>query len=385
MNGRQTWEEALLVIKTLQRHGITAYIVGGAVRDRLMNRNPSDMDIAAAATTGELLIVFPHAVKPSEKHGTLLVKSGKSIVEVTPFRHGAETIEDDLKHRDFTCNAMAADAQGTVIDPFNGQKDIRDQVLRTPESAERAFFLDPLRVIRAFRFSAVLGFSLDPETERAANTAAEGLSHTALERINGEITKLLEGQKRLCALENMRELRLFSCFPEKVRPASPSFHHPTLVQFPEGIKVSWAALLYALYGRKSLDVLNGWRFSNQVRKQCRWLLERVDVAVSSDTWLQWLYYFGPKQVADLEKLKQWKYFTYQPRSYAEWKKKWEALPIHSRKELALPPKSIASMPAFKGTAKVGQAIAFLERAVVNEKVENSEQKLLAYLEEMNDE
>ena len=86
-----------------------------------------------------------------------------------------------------------------------------------------------------------------------------------------------------------------------------------------------------------------------------------------------------------EKLKQWKYFTYQPRSYAEWKKKWEALPIHSRKELALPPKSIASMPAFKGTAKVGQAIAFLEQAVVNEKVENSEQKLLAYLEEMNDE
>ncbi|SDW16600.1 tRNA nucleotidyltransferase (CCA-adding enzyme) [Marinococcus luteus] len=385
MNGQQTWEEALLVIKTLRKTGITAYIVGGAVRDRLMNRAPSDMDIAAAATTEELSVVFPNAVKPSEKFGTLLVKSGNSIVEVTPFREGAKTIEEDLKQRDFTCNAMAADARGAVIDPFNGQKDIRKKVLRTPESAERAFFLDPLRVIRAFRFSAVLGFSLDPEAERAAEAAAAGLSHTAVERIRDEITKLLEGKKRLSALENMRELRLFSYFPEAVRTGSPFFHHPTLVQFPAGAKVSWAALLYALYGRKSLDMLNGWRFSNQARKQCRWLLERVDVSASPDTWRQWLYYFGPKQVSDLEKLKQWKYFTYRGRTCAEWKKTWEALPIHSRQELALPPKSIASMPAYEGTAKIGQVIAFLEQAVVNEKVENSEHKLLAYLEEMYDE
>lgn len=385
MNERQTWKEALLVIKTLRKNGITAYVVGGAVRDRLMNRTPSDMDIAAAATTEELSVIFPDAVKPSEKFGTLLVKSGNSIVEVTPFREGAKTIEEDLQQRDFTCNAMAADASGTVIDPFNGQKDIRQQVLRTPESAERTFSLDPLRVIRAFRFNAVLGFSLDPEAERAAEAAAEGLSHTAVERIRDEITRLLEGQKRLNALENMRELRLFSHFPESVRTVSPFFHHPALVQFPSGTGVSWAALLYALYGRKSLDMLNGWRFSNQVRKQCRWLLERVDVPAAPETWLQWLYYFGPKQVADLEELKQWKYFTYRGRSCAAWKKKWEALPIHSRQDLALPPKSIASMPAYEGTARIGQVVAFLEQAVVNEKVENSEQKLLAYLEEMNNE
>ncbi|MDZ5782289.1 hypothetical protein [Marinococcus luteus] len=385
MNEQQTWQEALLVIKTLQRNGITAYIVGGAVRDQLMKRAPSDMDIAAAATTEELSVVFPDAVKPSEKFGTLLVKSGKSIVEVTPFREGTETIEEDLQQRDFTCNAMAADADGKVIDPFNGQRDIRRQVLRTPASAERAFSLDPLRVIRAFRFNAVLDFSLDPEAERAAEAAAARLAHTAVERIRDEITKLLEGQNRLSALESMRELRLFSYFPEPVRTISPFFHHSTLVQFPVGTKVSWAALLYALYGRKSLNKLNGWRFSNQGRKQCRWLLERVDAPASPETWQQWLYYFGPKQVADLEKLKQWKYFTYRGHSYTEWKRKWEALPIHSRQDLALPPKSIASMPAYEGTARIGQAIAFLERAVVNEKVENSEQKLIAYLEEMNDE
>lgn len=385
MNEHQTWEEALIVIKTLRQNGITAYVVGGAVRDRLMNRMPNDMDIAAAATTQELSAVFPYAVKPSGKFGTLLVKTGNSIVEVTPFREGAETIEEDLQQRDFTCNAMAADAQGTVIDPFDGQKDIRDQVLRTPESAERAFFPDPLRVVRAFRFRSVLGFSLDAEVERAAEAAAEGLAYTAVERIRDEITKLLEGQKRLSALENMRELRLFSCFPESVRTASPFFHHPALVQFPVGTKVSWAALLYALYGRKSLEMLNGWRFSNQSQKQCRWLLERVDVAASPEMWRQWLYYFGPKQVADLEKLKQWKYFTYRGSSCAEWKKKWEALPIRSRQDLALLPKSIASMPAYKDSAKIGQAVAYLEQAVLNEKVENSEQKLLAYLEEMNDE
>ncbi|WP_079476569.1 hypothetical protein [Marinococcus halophilus] len=381
MNEGQTWEEGLHIIKTLRRRGIDAYVVGGAVRDGLMSREPSDIDIAAAATVKELSVIFPHAVKPSEKHGTLLVKSGKNIVEVTPFRAGAKTIEEDLQQRDFTCNAIAADEQGMVIDPFNGRRDIRQQVLRTPGPAEQTFSLDPLRVVRAFRFSSVLGFSLDPGVERAAESAAAGLAHTAVERIRDEITRLLEGQKRLDALENMRELRLFSYFPQAIQTVSAFFYHSTLVQFPAGKEASWAALLYALYGHRSLNMLHGWRFSNQARKQCRWLLERIDVPASPDTWLQWLYYFGPQQVADLEELKQWKYFAYHRRPRSEWKRKWEGLPIHSSQELALPPKTIALMPAYKGTAKIGEAVALLEKAVVNEKVENSEQKLLAYLEE----
>lgn len=193
------------ILETLQRRGFAAYLVGGCVRDGLLGKMPHDWDICTAATPEETLELFPNSVATGFRHGTVTVRSGGISVEVTTFRsEGAYSdhrhpdsvrfVSDlvaDLARRDFTVNAMALSASGALEDPFDGQADLAASLLRAVGEPERRFQEDALRMLRAVRFSAQLGFRIEPETESAIRTCAPLTAALAAERVRDELEKTL--------------------------------------------------------------------------------------------------------------------------------------------------------------------------------------------------
>ena len=188
----------------LRQAGHTACPVGGGVRDLLLGRTPEDWDVATSAQPGEILTLFPHARPTGLAHGTVTIPTVSGPIEVTTFRReggysdgrhpdrvtfGA-SLEEDLARRDFTVNAMALDARGGLIDPWGGLDDLRAGVLRCVGHPRRRFAEDRLRMFRALRFAAQLGFSLHPTLE-AALVAHPSTALLAPERVGGEVDKAL--------------------------------------------------------------------------------------------------------------------------------------------------------------------------------------------------
>ncbi len=204
------------VCATLTRAGHEAVTVGGAVRDAILGRAPGDWDVATSARPEQVLALFRRTIPTGLQHGTVTVVTGKGVeshVEVTTYRgEGAYTdarrpdhvtfgvpLVDDLARRDLRVNAMAYDPESDrLIDPYGGQTDIADKLLRAVgptgnvyEDAVARFTEDGLRVMRAVRFAAVLEFALDPDTERGIVPALPSLAKVSKERISDELDKLL--------------------------------------------------------------------------------------------------------------------------------------------------------------------------------------------------
>ena len=201
--------------------GEEAYIVGGSLRDALLGIAPNDFDIATSATPEKTLEIFSdkRVIETGLKHGTVTVLFDGEPVEITTFRvDGSYTdsrrpdsvsftrsIEDDLSRRDFTVNAMAFNEERGIVDVFGGRDDLCARVIRAVREPELRFSEDALRIMRAFRFSAQLGFSIDEDTLLGAKKTKEGLSKIARERICVEFIKLLTSPSPKEALELMIE------------------------------------------------------------------------------------------------------------------------------------------------------------------------------------
>lgn len=195
----------LNILCALDSAGHRAVLAGGCVRDSLLGRRPSDWDIASSASPEEVLALFPHCVPTGIKHGTVTVLSGGGSVEVTAFRaEGGYSdhrrpdsvsfgcpLEADLARRDLTVNAMAMDAAGEITDPFGGRDDLRRRLLRCVGEPERRFDEDALRMLRTVRFSAQLGFDIEPRTLEAIRALAHLASGLSAERVRDELLKTL--------------------------------------------------------------------------------------------------------------------------------------------------------------------------------------------------
>ena len=169
------------IVEKLCEHGYEAYLVGGCVRDMLLGREPGDWDITTSAKPEEVKAVFRRTVDTGIKHGTVTVMMGKEGYEVTTFRIDGDYTDgrhpdsvtftpdliEDLKRRDFTINAMAYNRDRGLVDAFGGRKDLEDGVIRCVGAAEERFTEDALRILRAIRFSAQLGFEIEEHTENA--------------------------------------------------------------------------------------------------------------------------------------------------------------------------------------------------------------------------
>ena len=193
------------IIKTLEGAGFEARYVGGCVRDTLLNRPIHDWDIASQALPEDVLCLFPHCVPTGIRHGTVTVLLDGVSAEVTTYRlDGAyhdgrhpdgvrfvRSLAEDLARRDFTINAMAMDESGAVTDLFGGQEDLSRRVIRCVGEPETRFREDALRMLRAYRFAAQLGFSLDAQTQAAIRRCAPLCASLSRERVREEAEKTL--------------------------------------------------------------------------------------------------------------------------------------------------------------------------------------------------
>ena len=205
---------ARTIVQTLQRAGHIAYFAGGCVRDRLMQRPPSDFDVATSARPEEVLKLFPRAQHVGAAFGVVLVRDHKFHVEVATFRaEGAYSdgrhpdqvtftnAQEDAKRRDFTCNGLFFDPiAGELHDFVGGQQDIQNRVLRAIGDAQQRFGEDHLRLLRAVRFAAKLDFDIEKKTWQAMRMLADRIREISRERIGEEVRLILEHPTRLQGL-----------------------------------------------------------------------------------------------------------------------------------------------------------------------------------------
>lgn len=211
--------EVLAVSGALREKGFEAYLVGGCVRDLLIGRDPKDWDITTNATPEQIQAIFHDSFYEND-YGTVGVKTGSedaqlSIIEVTPYRTESEysdkrrpdrvefgtSLLDDLARRDLTINAVALDeSKGQLIDPYGGQKDIKDKIVRAVGEASKRFGEDALRMMRAVRLVAELGFGIDGATAAAISENSKHLSHISRERIRDEFISILKSDRPMEAL-----------------------------------------------------------------------------------------------------------------------------------------------------------------------------------------
>ncbi len=198
-------EKAKFIIDTIQAAGFEAYVVGGCVRDSLLGREPGDWDITTSAKPEQVKALFRRTIDTGIQHGTVTVMMDKEGFEVTTYRidgkyedsrHPKEVtftpnLEEDLKRRDFTINAMAYNESQGLIDIFGGQRDIEQKVIRCVGDATQRFKEDALRIMRAIRFSAQLGYTIEKDTAAAIRELAPTLRNISAERIQVELVKLM--------------------------------------------------------------------------------------------------------------------------------------------------------------------------------------------------
>lgn len=198
-------EKVRYIISQLEAAGYEAYAVGGCVRDSLLGRQPSDWDVTTSAKPPQVKSVFRHTVDTGIQHGTVTVMLDREGFEVTTYRIDGEyedsrhpkevvftaNLTEDLKRRDFTINAFAYNEKSGIVDAFGGMEDLTRGVIRCVGAAKERFGEDALRMLRAVRFSAQLGFTIAEDTKSAIRRLAPGLRHISAERIQAELVKLL--------------------------------------------------------------------------------------------------------------------------------------------------------------------------------------------------
>lgn len=289
---------ALEVVAALRRAGYQAYWAGGCVRDELLGRTPKDYDVATNALPDEIRRVFRHrktlAVGAAFGVITIVGRPGEGQIEVATFRRDDtysdgrhpdkvhfSTAEEDAKRRDFTINGLFLDPiENRVIDYVGGQEDLRKGIIRAIGNPRERFTEDKLRMLRAVRFAAEFGFSIDPQTFDAIKEMAPQIVQVSAERIAAELEKCLTGSGRRLAAELLVATGLLGAIiPELARAIvhSPGVWTENLAVAEKLIQPTFALALAVLYWRlitpeQSEHIARRLRLSNEVRLSSSWLL-----------------------------------------------------------------------------------------------------------------
>ena len=295
-------EGAAELLDTLHRAGYAAYVVGGCVRDSLLGLTPHDWDLCTSALPQQGMKLFGEekCIPTGLQHGTVTVKQGGGLYEITTFRtegaytdgrhpdevHFVPDVREDLARRDFTINAMAYNEKEGLVDPFGGQTDLQSGILRAVGVPHQRFTEDALRILRLYRFAARFGFSIDPPTAQAAQELCAHLDCVSVERIEEELAKLLSAPAPAAYLD---EKILGVVLPE-LSPEALAAAKPVVDACPAGeqaLPVRLAALLLSLGEDGTRRTLRRLRCSNACIEETavlvREVVSGVPGAFSSDT------------------------------------------------------------------------------------------------------
>ena len=303
-------------MRLLEEGGFEAYAVGGCERDSLLGRKPYDWDVCTSALPEETLEVFGsfRTIPTGIKHGTITVIAD-SPVEITTFRIDGEyldnrrpsevsftrTLADDLCRRDFTVNAMAADKSGNVTDLYGGKEDLQRKIIRCVGCAKKRFDEDALRIMRALRFAATLGFSLEESTAKAVLEQKELLKNIAVERIRVETDKLLLGNCEDILFDYREVFGVFVPEAEITRETARK-----ISAAEREIEIRLALLLLNLTAENAKAVLQRLRYSNSVTNTVVGLVENKDTVIekTSPAVKRLLNVFGEENAKRLVRFKK---------------------------------------------------------------------------------
>ncbi len=224
-----------VIIDRLEKEGYEAYIVGGSVRDMLLNKVPTDYDIATNATPDIIESIFSDfkTVGIGKRFGTILISQKEGDIEVTTFRKEGKyldgrrpewvsfssDLEDDLSRRDFTINAMAYNKFKGVLDPFDGKGDLKRKIIRTVGKPEDRFNEDYLRILRAVRFASQLGFTIEESTFRAGEQCSSNIQKVSMERICNEFFKILLSKTPSYGIKLLKSIGVLKIILPEIIPA----------------------------------------------------------------------------------------------------------------------------------------------------------------------
>lgn len=420
-------EKVEYILDVLQKAGHEAYAVGGCVRDTLLSKEPKDWDITTSAEPEQTKALFRRTVDTGIKHGTITVLLGDDGFEVTTYRLDGEyedsrhpknvtftkSLSEDLLRRDFTINAMAYNPKNGIVDLFGGQEDLQKKRIRCVGNAHDRFSEDALRILRAFRFSARLGFEIDPETEQAARELAPTLTKISAERIREELSKLLISPRPegFSKLEKMGILKVIlpeisGVFTEGKRTEeilsgiAKTLENSNLNEH-DAIAFAWAVVISAAAKQMTSDerkefaksVMRKLRFDNDSIRLTACLaaqsvsdlpkteeeVRRSISALSERLFEMWLLFLEENRFYDREKpsgesLRALRALT---------KKVYESECCLSLKELAVSGRNLMEA-GFEGGTKLGGCLDYLLDRVLEKPENNTKEKLLTLAGEYYD-
>jgi tRNA nucleotidyltransferase (CCA-adding enzyme) len=282
------------IIENIEAHGFEAYLVGGCVRDMMRSCPPSDWDIASSAPPHEIMRIFEKTVPTGIKYGTVTVFCCGGKAEVTVFRSESGyddfrrpsqvsfggSIKTDLSRRDFTVNAMAYSISRGLIDPFCGSADLKKHIIRAVGNPEARFEEDALRILRAFRFAASLGFEIEPKTLAAAKNKAFLVSKISGERIKAELDKLLmsKNPQKILPLLKTGALAFVGLNPENSKET-----YDRLARVPALKAARWAALFYLIHVKNPNLVMQKLHFNRNTQNSAARFFAELDRPLASGT------------------------------------------------------------------------------------------------------
>ena len=273
---------AAVLLDALHAAGYAAYAVGGCVRDGLLGLCPHDWDLCTSALPQQVMNLFgeERCIPTGLQHGTVTVKQGGGLYEITTFRtegtysdgrhpdevHFVPDVREDLARRDFTINAMAYNEKEGLIDPFGGQNDLQQGIVRAVGVPHQRFTEDALRILRLYRFAARYGFAIDPATGQAAEALCTHLDCVSAERIEEELSKLLAAPAPAAYLDE----KILTVILPELAPEALDAAKPAVDACPAGIEnlpVRLAALLLSLGEDGTRKVLRRLRCSNALSEE----------------------------------------------------------------------------------------------------------------------
>ena len=393
MRRTKDWDAAIRVIEKIEKAGFEAVIVGGAVRDFLLDKDVNDVDVATSAMPDEIKKIFHSTVDVGIAHGTVLVLDEGQPIEVTTYRTEGiyvdfrrpeqvtfvKSLEKDLERRDFTINAMAMTKTGELIDLYGGRQDIDNGLIRAVGDPNTRFREDALRMLRAVRFSAQLGFTIEKNTLSAIVQDSELIEFIAKERIHMELSKMWTAKNVYEGVNALIVSNLANYLIGDFKKQLEDWRYFTT----SSSEVGWAYL--CLLNRKILsELINFYKLSNKEKNFLRNVLNAYDAFLNRWSELHYFQY-------DLVTLEVAYDFAVWQKVKVPFKKEHIAqvksnLPIQSTSQLAINGNHLKEWTTKKGGPWLKVALDAAILAVLKRHIKNDEEHLKEwFLHEFNDE
>lgn len=382
---KEPFLKAVPVLEKIENAGFEAYFVGGSVRDYLLHKSIDDVDIATSARPEEIKQIFEKTVDVGIEHGTVLVIYSGVAYEITTFRTEGEyedfrhprevqfirSLEEDLKRRDLTINAIAMTKDGQLIDPFSGREDLERKIIRTVGNPAERFKEDALRMMRAIRFVSQLDFQVEKTTLLSLKEFGPLLEHIAVERKLAEFTKLLGGRnfRKAIYLLVQQNLHLYlpslSNYPDVLTKAAQVAASYDLEQLE-----FWSLLLILIEREDTERFLRSWKMPVKTIKKVKEIRRSYEFRERQE-WNDYaIYSFGVENCKHAERI----YAAIRGISYIESltsiQSIYHTLPIKNRSELAVGGADLLDWEGKPGGPWMKNALEKIEKAVVTGEVPN---------------